>query len=198
LQILDKIAKKIMEGKKISKNHKIFITYILSLIVFLGAVNGGRAETIIIENDVRANANTGGNIMEGRGEVRTGSASASSSSSATVNSDGETKVETKAEAEANGKKVEAQIKKEDSKENISVQKEVKDDGAEAKVDIGIEANSKGNIAEGNGDQKNTDQDENQSSSQNTSDNFFAQAISSISKAIKAIKGVFDSLISFIS
>ncbi|OGI26465.1 MAG: hypothetical protein A3J76_00750 [Candidatus Moranbacteria bacterium RBG_13_45_13] len=184
-----------MEGsKKIHKNYKIYIIYILFFgLMVVWKTTSVSADSVIIENNVSATANTGGNVVEGGGEIQTGNASASSSSSTTVNGDGETKVEVKAKAEANGKKVEAEVKEKNPKEDINVQKGIEDDGSEAKVDIEINTNSEGNITEENVNQENTNQSEGQSDSQNTSDNFFAQATNSISKAIK---GFFDNILSF--
>jgi len=121
-------------------NNKYFVSYVcLALLTLSFRVSLADASSVIIQENASATADTGGNVVEGAGEIKTGNASASSSSSTTVsgNSGGETKVEVKTKAEANGKKVEAEVKEENLKENVSIKKEVKEGGSEAKVEIDV-------------------------------------------------------------
>jgi hypothetical protein len=119
------------------------ITKIISILLILAglcSINVAKAMNFSqINTDVKSSANTGGNRVEGAGEIKTGSASASSSSTTTVKGGGETNVEVKAKAEANGKKAEVEASETNTKGNVSVHREVSENGAEAKVDVDVDA-----------------------------------------------------------
>lgn len=179
-----------MEGKH--KNYKIYISYIcFAAMVVLGVLSFAEADSVVIENNVSATANTGGNVVEGSGEIKTGNASASSSSSTTVKGGGETKVEVKAKAEANGKKAEAEVREVDPKENISVQKEVQEGNAEAKVDIDV-STDQGNQGDGKNGAENTAESEDGGEADG---NFFSKITENISNAAKSF---WEGIISLLS
>lgn len=123
----------------IYQNYKAYSYYAFftAIIVFTAISFVEARSSAVIDENVSATANSGGNVIEGGGEIKTGNASASSSTKTTVKGGGETKFDVKTEAEANGKKVEAEVHKEKAGEDISIEKKVEKDGSEAQASIDI-------------------------------------------------------------
>lgn len=168
----------------IQKNYKSYIAYILLFgLAVIWKINSVSADSVIIENNVSATANTGGNVVEGGEGIQTGSASASSSSSTSVNSEGKTEINIKAEAAANGKTETKEIHKKiegKASENVRVEASSESDEDEAEIKTEEEVREEINSLE---DSQNANKE---------NKNFF---ISVAEKISSAIRGVFDNIIS---
>lgn len=85
-----------------------------------------------VENNVRAEANTGGNKIEGWGNIETGDARAKAKSVNIVNNDGESSVKAEAKAEADGGSVEIRY---EGSGPADIHKKSSDGLAEAGIEI---------------------------------------------------------------
>ena len=165
--------------------------FMAAVLVLSGIARAESRSSVYIQENVKVEANTGGNTVDGSGEIKTGSARAESSSKTEVKSGGESKIEINAKAEANGKKVEAEVKEKNPKENISVSKEIKEGNSEAKVDIEISSDEPQGV-ENISTESNLITESPSNDQENKS--IFAKAAESISIAIK---NIFDQIVSFI-
>ena len=170
-----------------------FVAVVVGIISFANACSNRVSVAVAIENNVSAEANSGGNHVEGLGEIKTGPASAESSVETNVSGDEKTKVEVKAEAEANGKKAEIEVKEKNLKENVSIRRGVQGEGSEAKVNVDIVQNENDaeNLNEETGEESNIDSG--QSIGEEKSENFFVSIGEGISNAVK---GIFNRIVSF--
>jgi hypothetical protein len=151
------------------------------ILVVSSSIQSQARSSVKIEENVSATSNTGGNAIEGGGEIKTENASASSSSKTTVKGGGETKIDVKTEAEANGKKVEAEVHEENPGENISIQKKIEENGSVTETNIDI-SNQESNEAEIVEDAQNVAGET----------NLFARAAE---RASEVVKNIFERIIS---
>jgi hypothetical protein len=124
----------------IHKNYKSYSVciYLIGLVFFAGA-GFVSADSLVINENISATANSGGNVIDGSGNIQTGDTKAESKVETNVSGSNEAKVNVKTEAEANGKKVETGVHEQNSNEDINIQKKVEEDGGKAQTTIDISA-----------------------------------------------------------
>jgi hypothetical protein len=118
-----------------------FSRALMFLLVVCGLSASSQAATTSVSSSVSATANTGGNILNGSGEIKTGDAKAESSVKTEVNSSDEANIKIDARAEANGQKVEEKYESDEPNQSADIHKEAVDENASASVDVKIDTNN---------------------------------------------------------
>lgn len=119
--------------KLVNKNIIILI-FSVSALVFFGAIYFYLAEnsSANVENNVSATANSGGNKIEGSGNITTGDAKAEVKAVNVMNGEGENSVKAEVKAEANGESAEANY---EGSGPADIHEESADGSAEAEIKV---------------------------------------------------------------
>jgi hypothetical protein len=140
----------------------------------------------VIQENVSATANSGGNVIDGSGNIQTGDARAESKVETSVSGGDDTKVKVKTQAEANGKKVEIEKEISDPNQGLNVDISVGSDENQAQADAQAQMNVENktdSVA-----RTNTDKDQQDSG-------FFAQVKNSVERGIEKLFSTISSLFS---